>query len=766
MEDRPIPTTVRVSDALRAAVAAAYVALGGGPVAVRSSATAEDGSDASFAGQQETVLGVEGVDALITSIQRCWQSLYTDRAIAYRRSQGIADDGAAMAVVVQALVPADVAGVLFTRDPADPTGTRMSVEASWGLGEAVVSGRVTPDRYTVDRESGAVIARNAGAKTVKVTATGEEPVPAQLHAALCLSDVEVAALAALGRAVEAVYGDPRDIEWAFAGGTLYLLQARPITTATAADRERIRREIQGELTRLADPTGTVWVRYNLSETLPEPTPMTWDVIRVLLAATGGFGALNADLGGDPDVSLGMLGAFDLIAGRPMANLSRMPRLQFRRPPIEYPFAAYKQDPRRALDPEPELKPLRNGWLRLPGTVWRLSRIAARTKALTETFDRQFTTVIAPAFEAEARLAFGENLSGFHPRQLLDRVRAWVTKTNIDFARHSLKPTVLAAGAMRTLTELLTPKLKGRAGEIVRELAGGAKAPAGVALADGLRAFAAGELGRAEFLLAFGHRCGGEMELARPRWSEDPAAVDALFAAKSPASPPVPDSWPRIAKELRLPVAIRKQADHWVERLRTYLGLREAGKHYWLMGHAVIRRHLVELDTRFKLNGGLFFLTLAELDDLGAGTDVAAVITARKKRRQLELSLDVPPVLFSDDLDAIGRPPPLPDGAAVLEGIAVSAGVAEGPALVLTAPGPPPAEPFILVCPSTDPAWVPLFARAKGVVMETGGVLSHGAIVAREFGLPAVAGLPGVVARLRTGQQLRVDGTRGLVSVIG
>lgn len=755
-----------LSAELRKVVESAYAVLGGGPVAVRSSATAEDGADTSFAGQQETILGVEGIDPLLIAIQRCWKSLYTDRAIAYRKNQGITEDGAAMAVVVQKLVPAEVAGVLFTRDPADPTGTRMNVEASWGLGEAVVSGRVTPDRFTVDRESGRAIERTAGVKSVRITPRGEEPVPAEMQSALCLTDAQLAELADLGRRVEAVYGDPRDIEWAIAGDQLFLLQARPITTATAADRARIRTEIQAELRRLADPSGTVWVRYNLSETLPEPTPMTWDVTRVLLSAGGGFGMVNRDLGGDPDPTLGDLGAFDLIAGRPMANLSRMPRLQFRRPPIEYPFAAYKADPRLALDPEPVVRPLRNGLLRLPATLWRLSRIASRTRKLATTYDKTFLKEIAPVFEADARLALSDNLSTFSSEGLADFAREWVAKTNIDFARHSLRPTVLAMLAMQTLGDVLKSKLKDRAKEIIRALAGGAKPPTECALADGVRAFASGALSRDQFLARFGHRCGGEMELSRPRWSEDPAAVDALRATAPPALPPAEDAWPRIVQEFKIAGPMRKQADHWVERLRTFMGLREAAKHYWLMGVAVIRRYLVELDTRFKLNGGIFFLTLAELDDLIAGKNLTGVIAARKKRRQLELTLELPAVLFSDDLDAIGRPLPLPDGAAALEGIALSAGVAEGPALVLTEPAPPPDGPFILVCPSTDPAWVPLFARAKGLVMETGGVLSHGAIVAREFGLPAVAGLPGAVARLRTGQRLRVDGTRGVVSILG
>jgi pyruvate,water dikinase len=186
-----------------------------------------------------------------------------------------------------------------------------------------------------------------------------------------------------------------------------------------------------------------------------------------------------------------------------------------------------------------------------------------------------------------------------------------------------------------------------------------------------------------------------------------------------------------------------------------------------MGYAVVRRALLELDRRFALNGGIFFLTPDDLPELLEGQDVSGKVAAARKKRQTELSLEVPPVLFSDDLDAIGRALPEPAGGDKLEGVPLSAGVAEGPALVLTEPtaAPPGEGGYVLVCPSTDPAWVPLFVKAKALVMETGGVLSHGAIVAREFGLPAVAGLPGATERLKTGQPLRVDGGRGTVTVL-
>src|SRR4051794_12562711 len=177
---------------LQEALGAAYRELGGGSVAVRSSATAEDGAVTSFAGQQETILGVEGEDALRTAVERCWRSLHTDRARAYRQRQGVDDAGLAMAVVVQRLVDADVAGVLFTRDPLDPSGSLMRIEAAWGLGESVVSGRVTPDRFQVERDTGRVRDRQPGTKHVRITRHGEEPVPGERQRALCLTDEQLA----------------------------------------------------------------------------------------------------------------------------------------------------------------------------------------------------------------------------------------------------------------------------------------------------------------------------------------------------------------------------------------------------------------------------------------------------------------------------------------------------------------------------------------------------------------------------------------------
>ncbi len=358
----------------------AYQQLGGGAVAVRSSATAEDGAATSFAGQQETILGVHGDAAVCDAVARCWASLHTERAVAYRRKQGVSDDGLAMAVVVQRLVDAEVAGVLFTRDPLDSDGKRMLVEASWGLGESVVSGRVTPDRFHLDRDTGALLEQHINAKTTMVTGAGECAVPADKQNQPCLDAARLAELAELGRQVEAFYGAARDVEWAWAEGRFWLLQARPITVADAAERAKVRREEVAALAARAEPGGTVWSHFNLSEILPEPTPMTWAIVRSFMSGKGGFGLMYRDLGFDPDPRLDDEGIFDLVCGRPYCNLSREARMHYRQMPFDHSFRKLKKNPAMALYPTPAINPLKAGWqfwlwlpVTLPVVMWKMAR---------------------------------------------------------------------------------------------------------------------------------------------------------------------------------------------------------------------------------------------------------------------------------------------------------------------------------------------------------------------------------------------------------
>jgi pyruvate,water dikinase len=472
-----------------------------------------------------------------------------------------------------------------------------------------------------------------------------------------------------------------------------------------------------------------------------------------------------DFGFSPDPALATTSAYDLIGGRPYLNLSREPRLESARPLAGYPLSKYKQTPHLALDPKRESPGLLRQLRGLFGAVRTATKIAAASRKFALDFGRTHK----PAFAEQVGRALTENLSKLDPPALVKRFEMWVYETLVKFARHSLKPTLLAQFAWQVLEQQIGKSLGAdRARAIVIELSQGAKPDRGADLPAAICGLAAGTRTRNDFLKRFGHRGPNEMELAAPRWAENPESLGKLsgIALHKPTRPGA-EVLAEVAAEAKWNSFLAKSMSGHVERLQTYLGLRETGKHHLMRGYVLIRQVLLELDRRFGLDGGIFFLTPTELPELIAGKDLKQLIAERRRTRAVELSLEVPPVVFGDDLEAIGRPLPPPAGAEELTGVPLSAGVAEGPALVLTEPSAAPADGgYILVCPSTDPAWVPLFVNARGLVMESGGTLSHGAIVAREFGLPAVAGLPGVQHRIRTGQRLRVDGARGTVSVIG
>jgi pyruvate,water dikinase len=715
---------------------------------------------------------------LSEAINAVFGSWNSDRAITYRRHHHI-EGLLGTAVNVQAMCQSEVSGVMFTANPVNPALAQILIESSYGLGEAIVLGKVTPDRFVLDKQTLRVVDRAISAKDVVIAAlTREGRSPAQAGGA-SLSDDQLTELGRLGQRVETYFGVPCDIEWALSGGEFYLLQARPIKgleraqAPTDEERARVRREEIESLKALAEPGGTVWARFNLAEILPDPTPMTWAVVRRFMSGQGGFGLTYHDLGYEPDPSLDEVGIYDLVCGRPYCNLSREPRLYARGQPLLHSFTALKAAPHKALYPRARPDWSRAGWkfwLFGPIHAWRMFRHELRLQTQVRLFADRLRGEIISSFAAETTQGAVEDLSGLDDAALLQRLEHWIQRTLHDFARDSLKATVLAAVAMGKAEYILTRPLGAeRTRAALGELTMGVHPDPEADLPGAIRDLGEGKIDRAAFLERFGHRGPHEMELAQPRWSEDAAAVDSLTRqAHAPqATASAEDAWERIAAEAKLNSIQRQLVEPELKSLRAYLALRETGKHYLMKGYALIRRILVELDRRHHLDGGIFFLTPDELPRLARGEDLSRLIGERRRRREIALSLEVPQVLFSDDLEAIGRPASLA-GAGALQGVPLSAGVAEGPALVLERPDGAaiPPEPYILVCPSTDPAWVPLFVHAKGLVMETGGVLSHGAIVAREFGLPAVAGLAGVHKQLQTGQRLRIDGGGGTVTVLG
>jgi pyruvate,water dikinase len=600
-----------------------------------------------------------------------------------------------------------------------------------------------------------------------MTAGVLKPVPVEQQTQACLDDAQLAKLVELGRRAEAIYGTPCDLEWALLGEQFWLLQMRPITAGSARGREQVRREEIAALAAKAEAGGTVWSRFNLAEVLPEPTPMTWDIVRGFLSGRGGLGLMYRDLGFCPDRARDSECIYDLVCGRPFCNLSREPVMYANGLPLEHAFAALKADPRKALYPKAQVNWSRAGWrfwLSFPLIFFRSMRLARRLRQVQQNFARHFREKVLPAFATETAVEACADLSCLSDLALLDRLEHWIKRTLCDFARDSLKPTALAAALMTELEEKLTKVLGQRQSEsALRTCIMTVRPDLETDLANALQDLAVGRIDRSSFLEKFGHRGYREMELSAPRWAENATALEALNIGQLAVSETPQDS---LLTRGSLPTPVWET----LERLRTQLALRETAKHYLMKGYGLIRRILLELDRRHGLDGGIFYLTTAELPRLEAGENLAPLIAERQRRRGLALSIEVPQVLFSDDLQVIGRrgdETPGSQKANRLQGIGLSAGIAEGPALVLHQPLDEslPSEPYILVCPSTDPAWVPLFANARGLVMETGGILSHGAIVAREFGLPAVAGIPEVCRLLYSGQRLRVDGATGAVYIL-
>ena len=726
-------------------------------------------------------------DMLVQAINAVFRSWNSERAVTYRKHHQI-EGLLGTSVTVQMMCPSEVSGVMFTANPVNPALEQILIESSYGLGEAIVLGKVTPDRFILDKKTLAITEREISIKDRIISTLSADGLQQLVRAdAASLTDVQIADLARLGLRVENYFHVPCDIEWALSQGQIFLLQARPIKAVTTSpELEQVRREEIAILKAKAEPGGTVWSRYNLAEVLPAPTPMTWAIVRRFMSGRGGFGLMYRDLGFDPDPTLDEEGIFDLICGRPYCNLSREPRMQYRTLPFEHPFAALKANPSKALYPQAVLNPAKAGWrfwLFFPAVVFKLVRSGRKLRRLSRTFAERFRNEIVPAFVSEAKKEAGQDTSKLASADLLARLNHWIQRTLDDFARDSLKPTALAAVALGNLERALGRLLAkpgdtsgmDRSQAVLRELVMGVRPDPGTDLPGAIRDLAEGKLDRAAFLQDFGHRGNQEMELSRPRWSEEFADRESRMEDRGSAmegrGPNAEEAWKKIAAEGKVTAGQRAALEAELQTLHTYLGLRESAKHYLMLGYAMIRRYLVELDRRYQLDGGIFFLIPDELPGLVKNQpphiepELTGMIAQRRRRRELALSLPVPQVLFSDDLDAIGRQVELA-GAEVLQGVPLSAGVAEGIALVLEQPTTLlPGEPFILVCPSTDPAWVPLFVQAKGLVMETGGVLSHGAIVAREFGLPAVAGLPDVQRRLRTGQRLRVDGATGKVNIL-
>ncbi|MFP4058068.1 MAG: PEP/pyruvate-binding domain-containing protein [Candidatus Brocadiia bacterium] len=706
-------------------------------------------------------------EALRRCIDAVFASWASERAAAYRRQHGVPATGTA--VNVQAMFPSQRAGVLFTANPNDPEAGEMVLEASWGLGEAVVSGSVSPDVAVLD------------ARTLEVrrTTPGERPEGPDVPA---LSPDEVRAIAELGRQVESHFGHPCDIEWGLAEGRVALLQSRPIRGLEALRQaEAVRRNEVRRLGQLADDERVVWAEHNLAETLPAPTPLTWDIVRRFMSGSGGFGLMYRDFGYRPTAEVCERGFLELICGRIYTDPRRAAGLFWDRVPLAYEPEEVLRDP-SVLDSVPRKLHIEKAdpvfFLRVPALVWGMLRAARRMRKARADAVAAFEQRAVPRLRRLLDEVGRDALSSRTTEELLaelDRRRRAVLD---DFGKESLKPGFFGGLAQQALERLLVQAMgEEEGGDFARRLTTGLEHDTTVEQNVLLYRVARGEATLAQFLARYGHRAVGEMELAQPRWREEPSYVERMIESlrRPGAVPPAERHARQAAQRRKAEAELPDRLAHWgaaslLERIRPQMAdaqrllpYRERAKHFLMMGYETVRAVLVELARRWGLGRDLFFLRLNELGRFEAERGrLLAAIEARKRRWAAARRLSPPAVVDSADLDGLGRPRPPAEGER-LEGRPLAPGSARGPARVVLDPREAGdlGTGYILVCPSTDPGWAPLFVRASGLVVERGGVLSHGAIVARDFGIPAVA-VRDATQAIPQGARVAVDGHTGAV----
>ncbi|NUS04884.1 MAG: pyruvate, phosphate dikinase [Nonomuraea sp.] len=749
---------------LAAEIRAAYDALGDDvAVAVRSSATAEDLPDMSFAGQQDTYLNIRG-DGLLEAVRRCWASLWNPRAVAYRDQNGVPHDDVALAVVVQELVDADAAGIMFTADPVTGDRDATVINASWGLGEAVVGGQVTPDTITVS--GGRVTASQVADKTVMTvraeSGTHERPVPGDLRRRPVLDPSEAVELAALGARVQALYDTPMDVEWARRDGEFAILQARPIT-GLRAPVEEWNDSLKGDY---------LWTAGNLGEAIPDVmTPATWSFVRLFIREA---------------MSASALPGFDLvgnIGGRFYMNLS-----------LVYSIGA-------ALGMKSRLGAVEQVFGKLPPGLdvpkVRMSRwgIVKRVVPMAVGLRKRVRDNLRnmPAFLATSRARCEE---------LRERVAATTSGPALaDLWETEIGPHVVtssrmleAAGRQGGATLVWTrDRLRKLMGEVDAEAmltgvnTGGELASLGPIL--GLTRLARGEITREEFALTYGHRGPHEFEVSMPRPGEDPAWIDAQLAGVRDLRTDTEallvrqekarqEAWARFAA--RYPGKEAKMRDR-VRRWNAVVRDREDTRSENMRAFWVLRAFVVRAGELTGHGDDLFFLYLEEILDVLRGTDTAvARVPVRRATYEQYAALPPYPTLIvgrfdpvrwaadparrADLYDARGGSAPVSD---TVTGFPGAPGVVEGVARVISGPEEgdrlKPGE--ILVTTLTNVGWTPMFPRAAAVVTDMGAPLSHASIVARELGIPAVVGTGNATMRLRDGDRIRVDGERGTVELL-
>jgi rifampicin phosphotransferase len=783
-EIRQLVEGVAMPDDLVSAISESLVRLGEQRAyAVRSSATAEDLPTASFAGQQDSYLNVVGQDAIVQHVRQCWASLFTERAVSYRRRNGFDDRNVRMAVVVQQMVSPKAAGILFTADPVTSNRRVATVEAVWGLGEALVSGLVSGDVYAVRDDvvvTAAVVPKRRAVQALPGGGIQQASIAAERQTQPALTNAQVVRLVQLGRRIEAHFGCPQDIEWCLVGDDFHIVQSRPITTLfpvpTTDDRDNhvyVSVGHQQMMTDAMKPLGLSLWQLTTPRPMHEAGGRLFVDVAPALATPSGRASLLALAKSDPLIRDALQTVLD--RGDFVRSL-----------PDERPDAA------------PAPAPIETD----PGIVIELIE---RSRASVATLRREIETVSGPAL-LDFILADIAELKRilFDPRShqvimagmeatwwLNDHLEAWLGEKNAAGALTQSVPHNITSAmglALLDVADTIRPHAEvvaflhrvvdaGREqNDFLDELAG---LPGGQVAHDAIRGY----------LDEYGMRCAGEIDITRVRWSERPATLLPTIlsniknfepgAGKRRFAQGLQESRQKAQELLRrlraLPDGERKaeETKRMIDRVRTFAGYREYPKYGMVSRYFAYKQALLREAERLVQTGALsekediYYLRLDELGEVVRTNEVDQdLIRDRREAFRAHEAL-IPPRVLTSDGEAIAgeyRREDVPSGA--LAGLPVSAGIVEGRARVVTDMAQAGLdEGDILVTAYTDPSWTPLFLTAAGLVTEVGGLMTHGAVIAREYGLPGVVGVEQATLLIRDGQRIRVNGIAGYVEIL-
>lgn len=755
--------------------------------AVRSSATAEDLPYASFAGQQDTYLNIIGEEAILQHVRKCWASLFTERAVTYRMQNGFEHNQVSIGVVVQKMVFPEASGILFTADPVTSNRKVLSIDASFGLGEALVSGLVSADNYKVTE--GEIIETMIATKKIAIYAVKEggtetkqiDPAQQQLQT---LSEQQILQLASIGRQIEAYFGCPQDIEWCLAHNTFYIVQSRPITTLYPIPEENdggnhvyISVGHQQMMTDAMKPLGLSFFL------LTTNAPMRKAGGRLFVDATQQLASPASR-----DYLINTLGKSDPLVRDALTTIIERDNFITLLPDDEKGKSAGKSVPPANSQPEIENDPaiVTNLIQNSEASIEELKR-NMQTKSGVDVLDfilediQQLKKVLFNP-QSIAVIMAGMNASTW----INEKMEQWLGEKNAaDTLSQSVQNNITSemglglmdvADVIRPYQEVITYLQHVEDDSFLNELV----------------QFKGGEEARdaiLTFLNKYGMRCSGEIDITKTRWSEKPTTIIPMIlnnirdfeygASKRKFEEGLQEALKKeeelIERLQHLPDSKQKveETKQMIRNIRNFIGYREYPK-YGMINRYFIYKQALSKEAEQLVQSGIirevddiYYLTFEELHEVVRTNKLDyELIQKQKNDYKLYEKLTPPRIMTSDGEIITGKYKRENLPADAIVGLPVSSGVIEGRArVILNMEEANLEEGDILVTAFTDPGWTPLFVSIKGLVTEVGGLMTHGAVIAREYGLPAVVGVENATKLIKDRQQIRVHGTEGYIEVL-